>query len=184
MPYSQAFKDKMVQKMTGPRARSASQLAAEVGLPQPTLSRWLREADTVEPMSRPSNKRRAPKSTAPAARRPQDWSAEEKLRVVLEASALADEDLGALLRREGLHEAQLAEWREVVLAGATAALSGPSRREKKEANKDRLKIRALEREMRRKEKALAEAAALLVLQKKLQSIDGDEDDDSDPRNGR
>jgi len=179
MPYSQAFKQKMVQKMTGPRARSASQLSAEVGVAQPTLSRWLREAATVEPM-KPKHKTKPPKTTAPSTpvrRRPQDWPPEEKLRVVIEAGGLADEELGAFLRREGLREAQLGEWRKAM----TDAVATPSRRQKKAANKEKLQIRALEREVRRKDKALAEAAALLVLKKKLQSIYGDEDDDTDPR---
>jgi len=180
MPYSQAFRQKMVQKMTGPRARSASQLAAEVGLPQPTLSRWLREATTVETMKRKRKSQSPKKPAAAAPRRPQDWTPAEKLRVVLEASHLGDEELGAFLRREGLREEHLDQWRR----DATAALTAPSRQEKKEANKEKLKIRALEREVRRKDKALAETAALLVLQKKLRSIYADEDDDTEPGSER
>ena len=42
--YSEAFKSKMVQRMSGPRAKTATALAPEVGVPQPTLSRWLRTA--------------------------------------------------------------------------------------------------------------------------------------------
>ncbi len=183
MPYSQAFRRKMVQKMTVPGGPSANQLAEQVGVGQPTLSRWLREAATVEPMSR-AHKHKPSRSPVPAPRRPQDWSAEEKLRAVREAGELSDDELGAFLRREGLREAQLTEWRKLATDGATTALSSPSRREKKDANKEKLKIRALERELRRKEKALAEAAALLVLQKKVRSIFEDEDDDTEPGNGR
>jgi transposase len=40
------------------------------------------------------------------------------------------------------------------------------------------RVRELEKELRRKDKALAEAAALLVLQKKVQAIWGDADDDT------
>ena len=54
MQYSDKFKSRMVGKMTGPRAASANALSAEVGINQPTLSRWLREARTVSAMPRPT----------------------------------------------------------------------------------------------------------------------------------
>jgi transposase len=95
---------------------------------------------------------------------------------VTQAATVPDAELGAFLRRKGVHEAQLAEWQ----AAAMAALQPPSRRERKAANIEKLKIRNLERELKRKEKALAEAAALLVLKKKAQAIWGDEDDDTTP----
>jgi len=54
----------------------------------------------------------------------------------------------------------------------------PSRR-----NPDVKRIRSLEKELRRKDKALAETAALLVLKKKVQEIWGDEDENTTRRNG-
>jgi transposase len=112
------------------------------------------------------------------ARRPQDWTAEEKLEAVLEAAALTEEELGAFLRRKGLHEAQLVEWRKAILAGLEKRPGGSKR------SFETKRIRELERELRRKEKALAEAAALLVLQKKVQALWGDEDGDTPPKKGR
>jgi hypothetical protein len=50
-------------------------------------------------------------------KRPQDWTAEEKLNAVIEAATVPEEELGAFLRRKGLHEAQLKEWRQIVLSG-------------------------------------------------------------------
>ena len=87
----------------------------------------------------------------------------------MEADALGDEELGAFLRRHGLHEAELEEWRAAALAGLGDG-GGPRNEGKR--------VRELEREVRRKDKALAEAAALLVLQKKVQAIWGDGDDDT------
>lgn len=171
--YSESFRNRMVEKMTGPRAKTATELATEVGVSQPTLSRWKREAGTVKrTMSSPEDGKPAASST----KRPQDWTAEEKWALVTEAATVPQAELGAFLRRKGVHEAQLAEWR----AAAMAALQPPSRRERKAANIEKLKIRNLERELKRKEKALAEAAALLVLKKKAQAIWGDEDDDTTP----
>ena len=98
MVYSEKFKSRMVGKMVGLHAVSASVLAAEVGIGQPTLSRWLREARTVPDMAKKSRRSKQNAHT----QRPQDWSPEEKLRVVVESTGLTDEDLGAFLRERGL----------------------------------------------------------------------------------
>ena len=147
--YSAAFKARVVQRLMGPRAVSANRLAATVGVSQETLSRWLRHARSVEGMTAP--KKRTPR-----------WTGADKLRVVLAAEGLEDEALGALLRQEGLHAAQLAEWR----AAAEAALGTPAPRRPSGPSPEAQRIVALERELRRKEAALAETAALLVLKKK------------------
>ncbi|WP_437851709.1 transposase [Sorangium sp. So ce363] len=118
-------------------------------------------------------RRSAPPPPA-VARRPEDWTPEQKLRAMTEAAALSERELGEYLRREGLHEAQLAEWRKAALE----ALGGPAKAGHGPAPSRR--VRELERQLRRKDKALAEAAALLVLQKKVQAIWGDGDDDTDP----
>jgi transposase-like protein len=113
-------------------------------------------------------------------KRPQDWSAEAKLQVVLEAAALSDDELGEFLRRKGLHDAQLEQWREQ-LERAAPEVFGSRRRAK--VSPEVKRIRELEKELLRKDKALAEAAALIVLKKKALAIWGDEDDDTDPRSG-
>lgn len=111
-------------------------------------------------------------------RRPQDRTAEEKLKIVIEAETLPEEQLGAFLRRNAVHEAQLQEWRNMMLSGLK-----PSRLSPKSSEENR-KIRELEQELQRKEKALAEAAALLLLKKKVHSIWGGEDESTDQRSGR
>ena len=113
-------------------------------------------------------------------RRPRDWPAEEKLHAVIEAESLSIEDLGAFLRRKGLHEAHLQEWRTIVLAG----LRGPSGRPSAKASADGRRIRELEKELDRKDKALAETAALLVLKKKAHAIWGDVDAPTGRRSGK
>ena len=109
------------------------------------------------------------------ARRPQDWSADEKLEAVIHASTLTEEELGAFLREKGLHEADLVAWRKTVLTASRAALSGKRPGKGRKQTKEARRIRELEKELDRKEKALAEAAALLVLKKKVQAIWGDEE---------
>jgi transposase-like protein len=117
-----------------------------------------------------------PPSSNSLSRRPEDWSAAERLRVIAQASLLSEAELGAFLRREGLHEETLQQWRASALEGLSPERVSRSR-EKATAKQ----VRELERQLRRKDKALAETAALLVLQKKVQAIWGDEDDSTDPK---
>lgn len=167
-PYSEGFKAQMVKRMTGPDALSAKALGRQVGLGQSTLSRWLLEAGTLAFV-----KKRDPGGRPRGAR--------EKLRLVLEASRLTESELGAFLRREGVHEVELAEWRTTI----TEALEGtrPVAVSRERAD-DKRRLKQLERELARKDKALAEAAALLVLKKKAREIWGDEDDDTDGKNDK
>jgi hypothetical protein len=165
----------MVQKMTGPNGMGAGALAREVGICQPTLSRWLRDAAaTVQPMhAKPGQQ-----GTARATKRPQDFTAQEKLAVVLEAASLPEHELGEFLRRKGLHEAHLQEWRAAALDGLSNG------RRSKKAPTEAKRIRTLEKELQRKDRALAETAALLVLKKKAAAIWGGEDDDTNPRSDK
>jgi len=169
--YSDSFRTKLVQKMLLPNPRPVSALAREAGLPEGTLYRWKKESILGGMSADRDDKTPAP--TKP----PQQWSSEEKLAVVLEAAAVPEVELGAFLRRKGLHAAQLAEWRKQMLA----ALDGRGgKADRKAASVEARRVRDLERELRRKDKALAEAAALLILKKKAQAIWGDEDDNTDP----
>ena len=145
-------------------------LTHELGLGHSTISRWIAQAGSMDGMSRRKIR----------GRRPNDKSPEEKLQLVNEASTLSDDELGGFLRKNGIHSAQLDQWRKDAMAG----LGAPSRKQSSKQTPEAKKIRELEREVRRKDKALAETAALLVLKKKVQAIWGDEDDDTTPRSGR
>jgi transposase len=170
--YSAVFRNEMIRKLNSPRGPSVLELAAKTGVHQTTLSRWVREGTTVRAAMSQDDDDKA--STRPrAARRPQDFSPEEKLRIVQQAGQLEGSALGAFLRREGLHEADLAEWRELASEAALAALAG-----RRQRTTEQKRVRKLESELRRKEKALAEAAALLVLAKKARALWPDEDDDT------
>ena len=176
--YSQTVKDAMIRKLAMPGGKSANALARESGIAQSTLSQWLLDAATLEPM-----KRQRPKTamTSPP-RRSQDLPAEERLQLVIEAARLTNEELGAFLRTHGLHEAQLQEWRQAAL-DALAPRRGRSERKPPATRELEQRLAATERELQRKDKALAEAAALVLLKKKVQAIWGDEDDDTPERNG-
>ncbi len=168
--YSQKFRVSVVRRALAPGAPSLERLTRELGLGNSTISRWIERAGSVDGMSRRKIKGTRPNDRPPA----------EKLQLVIEASALSDEELGEFLRKNGIHSAQLEQWRKDALAGLEAHPRKPSSKHTPEAKK----IRELEREVRRKDKALAETAALLVLKKKAQAIWGDEDDDTMPRGGK
>jgi transposase len=162
----------MVSKLVGPYPMSAQQLSKESGLAQATLSRWLKEASTLRKTMK------KPRDEEPAEpRQMQDWKPEEKLAIVLEAASLSEGELGVLLRSKGITAALLDEWRHQALIG----LRGTPQIGATVTNSKRIKD--LERELRRKDKALAEAAALIILQKKVREALGDEDDDTDPKKG-
>ena len=158
-PFSVAFKQKMVQQLTGKDAVSASQLARKTGVRQQNLSRWLQEARSLPMMTD------EPKSAVRA------WTVEQKARVLAGGSKLSGEELTAYLEREGVKLAEYEQWRLALEEGGGASAATSKR------------IRQLERELARKEKALAEAAALLVLKKKVESLYGeDEGDDTNGQN--
>jgi transposase-like protein len=160
----------MVAKMMGPQGVSANALSKKVGIHQPTLSRWLKVA-RIGPVSK------APKRSGRGGP-PKRWSAEEKLRVVKQAAGLEGSALGELLRREGLHEADLQGFEAEALVGLAPAVrsTGPSPEAKR--------IAELERQLLRKDKALAEAAAILILRKKVEALWEGEGGDTDKKNER
>ena len=175
MNYTDSFKAKMVQRLSPPNPITAMSLSKEVGVSQSQLSRWLRTARTVVPMTNDRPSDRVVQASGGVR------SASEKIRIVMAAAALGADELGAFLRREGVHEAELEQWREAVVNGATSALEGGAPKPSSRGS-DAKRIKELERELRRKDKALAETAALLVLQKKFHTYLEERDKDTDEEN--
>ena len=158
-PFSVEFKHQMVKRLVGADAVSSSQLARETGISQQNLSRWLQQA----------------RSLPSVANRPFGipFTVADKAQVVSEASKLSADELKTYLERKGVRLAEYEQWRMALDEGGQSSLGAAKR------------IRQLERELARKEKALAEAAALLVLKKKAESWAWnrvDEDDDTDEKN--
>ena len=152
-PYSLAFKQKMIQRLTGKDAVSALLLYRETGVRQQNLSRWLDEARSLPPVASDDSKAR-------------EWTVEHKARVLAEASSLTGEQLRAYLERQGVRLIDFERWR--------IALEEDGR----ESTATTKRIRQLERELARKEKALAEAAALLILKKTMADLHPGEDDET------
>jgi len=171
----------MVQRILEPGGPTLCALAEETGVNRKTLWRWRCEA-TME-VKRGSDVKSNASISPSRAVRPDDLPATEKLRLVKEAAEPSENELVEFLRRHGLHEAQLAEWRRAVEEASLAALQKPKKR-RRENSPEAKKLRELERELGRKDKALAEVTALLALKKKLELILGDEDESTTERTDR
>lgn len=159
--YTESFKEAMVVKMAVPGGFSATELSKETGVSQATLSKWKKTYGSVGDMVKDRSKRR-----------PKDWSAAERLQAFTDAAKLSEEELGAYLRREGLHFVQLEQWKAEIMKALSRE---PGKR--RGISEEKKKIKELEREVRRKDKALAEVTALLILKKKAELIWGVVEDD-------
>jgi transposase len=147
--YSKEFKDVIVQKLMNRGHLSIRDVCEREGLKKSTVHNWLIARGRVTGMKKSVEEKK--------------WSAEAKLKSLNETSALGELELGLYLRREGLYGHQLTEWRKDVLKsldGERARPQGPRRDERDE------RIKELERDLLRMEKALAEASARMMLEKK------------------
>ena len=160
MRYSPERKEAVVRKMMPPHNRSIKELAQEEGISEATLFNWRRQARDRGLLLPDGDSG------------PEGWSARDKFAAVLETAAFNEADLAEYCRTKGIYPEQLLQWRKAC-ERANNWDRESNRLLKAEKKADRRRIRKLEQELRRKEKALAEAAALLVLQKKAQAIWGD-----------
>lgn len=157
--YSREFKEAIVAKLVNRGNQTIEEICEREGVGKSTAVNWLRARVNVANMAKQKTTKK--------------WTPEEKLKAIIETSTMGEEELGVFLRREGLHSHQLQEWREEVLKGLQSA---PRKSQSKKDERDE-KIKSLEHELRRKEKALAEASALLILQKKIDLIWGSKSED-------
>ena len=147
--YGQKFKDRVVARLLPPESAAVDVVAREVGIGSGTLERW---RDDV--LSMPARGRA--------------WTAASRLEAVIVTAALDETNKSAWCREHGVYPAELAKWR----TSATTALAEPeeARASPQTTRQDRKRIKELERELLRKDRALAETAALLVLSKKVAVI--------------
>ena len=142
---------------------SFRQFAMEEGIAHATLHKWKKRFNvgTEERTVHPSSDR---------------WSSQEKFTVVLECATLSEMELSEYCRRKGLYLDQVAMWREACIQGNMKS-SDQQKKARSSSSADKKRIKQLEQELARKDKALAEAAALLVLGKKLDALRQENEDD-------
>ena len=155
--YSPDFKKSAVEKLLNRGTRTVAEIIEELGVASPTLYQWKQDLAKIGTMN---------KST-----RPQDRSAEEKLKFLNEYTAAPVEKRGEILRRLGVHKEHVEAWQAQVLAALKHGALG-KHVERSEKAEDRRRIKELEKDLLRKDRALAETTALLVLKKKADLIWG------------
>ncbi len=163
MNYSKELKDSVLRRLLPPNSESVSKVAKEEGIPEQTIRAWLNKAR--------KEGHPAPGKDSAA----DDWNTQDKFLVVVETAGLSEADLAEYARKKGLYVEQIRAWRDACMNanGGIAKEAARLNHELKESEKERKK---LEKEIQRKDKALAEAAALLVLSKKARAIWGDPED--------
>ena len=147
--YGERFRNMVVARLLPPESAKLVAVAKEIGVSVQTLERWREEAQ-----SRPARGRA--------------WTAGARLEAVIIAAALDEAGKSAWCREHGVYPADLDKWR----LSATTALTEPeeARASPQATRQDKKRIKELERELLRKDRALAETAALLVLSKKVAAI--------------
>ncbi len=158
--YSPEFKKSAVEKLLSRGTRPVSAILEELGVPSPTLYQWKLDFAKDDGLKKSS--------------RPQDRSAEEKLKSLHEYMSAPVEQRGEILRRLGVHKEHVDAWQAQVLAALKHGALG-KHVERSERAEDRRTIKELKKDLHRKDRALAETTALLVLKKKADLIWGIEE---------
>jgi transposase len=153
--------------MSPPHRQSVARISQALGIHQATLYNWRKSW-------------RLQGEVVPASEKdPEGWTAADKFTVVLESAGFNATELSAYCRERGLFPEQVDRWRQTAQdANANAVLTMAEQRDlEKRHQQDQKEIKQLKQDLRRKEKALAEAAALLIAAKKIQAFWGEDGED-------
>jgi transposase-like protein len=161
--YSPERKAAVLKRMLPPNNMAIRQLSQEERISEATLHNWRAEARGKGQLM--------PNADAG----PEGWSSRDKFSAVLETAALNETDLAEYCRKRGLYPAQIATWR-LACEQANDWDRASSARLDRATKEEKKRVKDLERELARKDRALAETAALLVLRKKAAAIWGGDED--------
>ena len=155
--YTEGFKEQALIKVYNrTNDQTIEMVANELNINVTTLKDWMRQ-----------RKKASNKTASPTSKRPKDWRPEERLTALQQSYSLLGDDLNTWCRERGVFTHQLEQWK-----ADFCSQSGTS--DKREVAILKTEVHSLERQILRKDKALAEAAALLVLQKKFRALLGGE----------
>ena len=165
--YSETIKADVRRRMSPPARQSVAQISKELGIHIATLYAW-RKAWRMQGEVVPASEKA-----------PETWSTADKFTVVLKCAGLNATELGAFCRERGLRPEQVDRWRQAAQdANANSMLTMADQKDlEKRHQQDQREIKRLQQELRRKDKALAEAAALLMASKKIQAYWGEDGED-------
>ncbi len=162
MGYPIKLKEAVLKKvLEGNKPRH--EIATEFGIGKSTIGKWLKEYKLNGSINLNSKEKR-----------PSDWTVEERMSALLETGSMSVEARTVWCRKKGLFIHNLDQWKKDAISGM---LSSSSRKQSDEVKNLKQENKSLKKDLSRKEKALAETAALLVLKKKVQEIWGEPEDD-------
>lgn len=161
--YPKEMKDAVVVRMLSGE-ETMTDINRETGININTLYRW-RDAAKQTGLSATTKYKNADK-----------WSSQDKFTVVLETANLSEIEFSEYCRSKGIYVEQVKEWKATCM-NANDGVKENNSKVSKELKEERRQKEKLAKELHRKEKALAEAAALLVLRKKADAIWGMEEED-------
>ena len=162
--YSEERKSSVLKKLLPPHNESIKEVAQLEGISEATLYNWRTQAKNQG-------------IAVPGSRKTSDaWSAEAKFSVVIETATMNESELSEYCRAKGLYPEQVKEWKQACIQGQLSE-AARSKQQREQAKQDKKKIKGLEKELARKDKALAETTALLVLRKKFNALWEDKEED-------
>ncbi len=173
--HTPSFKMQAVEKALSRAAGiTLKEIVDELGIGSSTLGKWMRDARNNDlectaggGILMSSDKRRE--------KRPQDWNLEDRLEIVMACASLDEEKMSEYCRKQGVYPHHVKQWKLDFASGNSSSEKESARQEMKNLKNEN---KALKKELNRKDKALAETAALLVLQKKVHAIWGNDEDNS------
>ena len=169
--YSQSFKRQAIEKaLSRSDGTTLVQITDSLGIGHSTLHKWMVKSRNQQ-LGSSSEYDSASISGVRKEKRPQDWSQEERLEMVIACASLDETAMNQLCRERGLYAHHVRQWKQDFISGSTA-------NERADAKGLKGEVRELKKELNRKDRALAETAALLVLQKKVSAIWGSDEDNS------
>ena len=157
--YPEAFIEQALVKVYSRGDRSVKSVAQDLNVNDHTLRYWMKNKVVTNNDA----------LTAPE-KRPQDWTAAEQFAALQETHGLSEVAVHAWCREHGIFPHHLSSWKTAFCAEVKDPLTGM-----REMRTLTNKVAKLEREIVRKNGALAEAAALLILQKKFRALGEDEE---------
>ena len=161
--YSEERKQAILSKLSPPDNLSVSEVARSEGIGVQTLYNWRHQA-----------KRQG--KAVPTNDKTKELSPETKLTIIIDTARLNETELAEYCRSKGLYPEQIAQWKTQTLTGfSTSEQQTVLNRKQQQA--DQKQIKQLKQEIKRKDKALAEAAAILILRKKLNALWGEDEDE-------
>jgi transposase-like protein len=173
--FNPSFKSQAVEKaLSRSEGISLAEMAKSLGVGNSTLSKWICKSRN-QTLDRVSKGNISTVKRVAFERRPQDWTYEEKLNMVILCGSMSEVEINQHCREQGLYAHHIKQWKDELASGVMTNKQATNTAENRRL---KLENKALKKELNRKEKALAEAAALLILQKKANRLWGYDEDDS------